>query len=260
MEQKSSDKTPAKKTSGAWAPVVLFVVLVIVALMGRFDWDFQPSEATWNQFEQGMLLKKAVAKIIIVNKEVAYVYLKQSFVNDSSFTKDLPFLISNGRNEGPHYQMPIGSVDTFERKLEKAQEKFIPSEKINVVYEEKQDYGSWLVWILPLAILFYIFNSVRRSGSMGDTSYANFGRSTARLVDTDNRSVVTFENVAGVEEAKQEVKEIVDFLKNSTMYTSLGRKNTQRCHYRRSSRYRKNASGKSSCWRGKSSVFFFVGI
>ncbi len=224
MEQKPSDKTPAKKTSGAWAPFVLFVVLVIVALMGRFDWDFQPSEATWNQFEQGMLLKKAVDKIVVVNKEVAYIYLKQSFVNDSSFTKDLPSPISEGRNEGPHYQMPIGSIDTFERKLEKAQEEFTPTEKINVAYEEKQNYGSWLVWILPFAILFFIFNSVRRSGSMGETTFSNFGRSTARLQDKDNRSVVTFENVAGLEEAKQEVKEIVDFLKNSTMYTSLGAK------------------------------------
>src|SRR5688572_29600628 len=120
MEQKSSDKTPAKKSSRGWAPFVLFGVLVIVALIGRIDWDFQPSETTWNQFEQGMLLKKAVDKIVVVNKEVAYIYLKRSFANDSSFTKDLPSPISKARNEGPHYQMPIGSIDTFERKLEKA--------------------------------------------------------------------------------------------------------------------------------------------
>ena len=141
---------------------------------GRIDWDFQPSETTWNQFEQGMLLKKAVDKIVVVNKEVAYIYLKRSFANDSSFTNDLPSPISKARNEGPHYQMPIGSIDTFERKLEKAQEEFIPTEKISVAYEEKQNYGSWLVWILPFAILFFIFNSIRRRRKHGGDDIFKF--------------------------------------------------------------------------------------
>jgi AFG3 family protein len=86
--------------------------------------------------------------------------------------------------------------------------------------------SSFLSWLVPIALFFFIFHFLTkaREGSTGGASPFNFGRSTARLIERDGKSTVTFDHVAGLEEAKQEVKEIVDFLKDSQRYTRLGAK------------------------------------
>ncbi len=87
--------------------------IVIISLPSLFS---PTSEITWQDFERNMLQKKAVEKVVVINKEIAHVYIKEEFINDSTFNKVLESPIGNGVDPGPHYIFNIGSVESFERK------------------------------------------------------------------------------------------------------------------------------------------------
>ena len=125
-----------------------------------------------------------------------------------------------------HYVFNIGSVDSFEQKLEEAEKDFPEEDKINVSYEQRNSFTNILSWILPLLLFIFIFRLLlfNQKGGRGGASAFNFGRSTARLQENDGKSTITFDQVAGLADAKQEVKEIVDFLKFPERYTKLGAK------------------------------------
>lgn len=175
-------------------------------------------EISWLQFEQNMLSHRDVEKIVVVNKETAEIYIKQDKLAEKKYA-DLP-------ETGPQYSIQIGSVEGFENKLEKAQEEFTPGERIEVRYENRTNWGNVISWILPflLIVIFYMF-IFRRMGSMGTgSSLFNFGKSTAKMTGVGARSKVTFDDIAGLKEAKVEIMEMVDFLKNPEEYTKLGAK------------------------------------
>ncbi|ELR68470.1 Cell division protein FtsH [Fulvivirga imtechensis AK7] len=207
---------------GAWVILTLLVVFITIISLVRFFPS--PKEITWQTFEKEMLERNAVEKIVVINKEIARVYIKAEFANDSVFSDDLKSPL--GVNTGPHYSFNIGSVEAFERKLEEAQSDLPPYERVSVRYEEKRHWNELISWLIPLALLFFLFRLFTRvqGGGTGGTSIFSFGRSTARLQENENKSNITFDHVAGLEEAKQEVKEIVDFLKNPQHYTKLGAK------------------------------------
>jgi AFG3 family protein len=189
---------------------------------------YYPSQqmTTWNEFERDMLLRGAVERIVIVNKEVANIYIKDSFRNDSIFSNVLNTSSGKGTTRGPHYALNIGSVESFERKLDDVFGANPSLEKVRVSYEDRSTLLDLLAWIIPIALFFFVLRLL--TGSRGDGgaggSPFTFGRSTARLLENENRSTTTFSDVAGLEEAKQEVKEIVDFLKEPSRYTNLGAK------------------------------------
>src|SRR5690554_3734332 len=145
-----------------------------------------------------MLSQVEVEKIVVINKQTAEVYIKKELLSEKKHDH-----INN--KVGPHYFIEIGSVESFETKLEKAQEDFPPDEKVEVLYEDRFDFSSVFSWIFPflLILLFWLFISrrMRASGGMGG-SMMNFGKSTAKPVDIDIQSKVTFEDVAGLKEAK----------------------------------------------------------
>lgn len=175
------------------------------------------------KFEQNMLSQGDVEKIIVVNKEIAEVYIKSDRLSDEKY-KDVTQDIKN--TTGPQYVIKIGSVDSFETKLENAQENFASDEKVGIQYEDRFNWISSLSWLFPILIiiLFWVF-ILRRMGKGGmGGSMMNFGKSTGKLANIDIKSKVTFEDVAGLKEAKVEVMEIVDFLKNPEEYTKLGAK------------------------------------
>lgn len=210
------------KWSGIWLYLILLAVLIVPQLAGS-----PATEITWQQFEKDILSRKAVARLEVVNGETVEVYLKPAFAKDKQF-KDA-FKSTWGTNEGPHYIFSIGSSDSFDRELEEAEKNISLNDKIPVSYVKR---GNWFVsiisWVLPIALLFLAWNYMMRrmgGGAAGGngTSIFSFGKSTATLIEKD-KSNVTFDDVAGLEEAQIEVHEIVDFLKNPETFTKLGAK------------------------------------
>ncbi len=209
-----------KRMNPYWIYAFLFFFLVMMYFQRSIS---ATKDISWLQFEQNMLSQHDVEKVVVINKETAEIYIKQNKLTSETY-KDIA--ASRGTNS-PQYSMEIGSIESFENKLEKAQEEFSPNEKVEVKYENRTNWGSTLMWILPFAfiILFWVFIMRRmgKGGGMGSSMF-NFGKSTAKMTDIDTRSDVSFEDVAGLKEAKVEIMEIVDFLKNPEEYTKLGAK------------------------------------
>ncbi len=212
-----------KRLSSEWIYVVLLSIFLLAVMIGNYS---AVKEISWKEFEDNMLRKYAVEKIVVMNNEVAEVYIRKEFENDPYFKDVMKPPIAQQRNPGPHFQFRIGSVDSFERKMEEAQKNFTQEQKVTVSYSKNQNWLNMILpWLFPLLLAFFAFRLLRAPATgTGGTSIFNFGRSTATLLEKENASTMSFEDVAGLEEAKQEVREIVDFLKDPTLYTRLGAK------------------------------------
>lgn len=223
---KETKETESKRTNGRINPYWFYLFFVFFIFITYF---FNASQSTkeigWLEFDEAMLRQGDVAKIIVVNKEFAEIYIKKDRLSLERH-KDLTSRV--GFSElSPHYEIQLGSVQSFEDKLTKAQEDFLPEDKIDVRYVTRTSWSNILSWLFPifLLVLFWMFILRRMGGGQGGgASLFNFGKSTAKLMGQDSKSKTTFEDVAGLKEAKIEVMEIVDFLKNPDHYTKLGAK------------------------------------
>ena len=207
---------------------IYIVVIILIFAVQAMDWGSQPKEITWVRFENEMLLSHDVDKVEVVNKERVNVYIDKEKLNDEKYKAVAQKALSNSPNEGPHFYFTIGDVGSFEKRMEDAQSEFQNADKVNISYNNN-DRSYWdvlLTWLLPIAVfvLIWVFLMRRMGGGAGGSQIFNIGKSKATLFDKDMHVKVTFNDVAGLEEAKVEVMEIVDFLKNPKKYTSLGGK------------------------------------
>ncbi len=178
---------------------------------------------TWGKFES-MINSRDVKKLVVINKEYAHVYIKDDRLSKYKDAAEGKFGAVR-----PHYTFEIGSIDRFDEKLETAQNDFPISDKVYAEYETKHNWlGTIINWILPILIIvgIWLFIMRRVGGGAGGpgAQIFNIGKSKAALFDGNAKVTVTFEDVAGLDEAKEEVMEVVDFLKNPKKYTSLGGK------------------------------------
>ncbi len=203
------------------------LVLIILFAIQFMNFGGRPREITWNDFEKDILSKDDVARLEVVNREQVRVYIKKEKLGEERYRAVRTKGLGNAINEGPHFFFTIGDVGTFEKKLEDAQSR-AGIEKIPVSYNNKE--GSYwdfiLTWLLLPALLIFAWILIMRrmSGAGPGSQIFNIGKSRAQLFDKDLHVKVTFNDVAGLEEAKLEVMEIVDFLKNPKKYTQLGGK------------------------------------
>lgn len=203
-----------------WIYGIIAVALIAMQLM---NFSSPLKEVQSSDFFESMLKKHHVTRIVVVpNQQVAEI-----FINRDSLK--LPRYVKEGLEKhpaGPHFKMKILSVEDFSKNLEKAQQDFLPNE---VIYPESDPRSSWtdqLGWILPIVLMVVIWIIIMRrmGGGAGGGQIFNIGKSKATLFDKDSNVNITFNDVAGLEGAKIEIKEIVDFLKSPTKYTALGAK------------------------------------
>ena len=226
--QPNQPNQPNQKPNGKrrfnlmWIYAILFAVLIGMQFFGRDA--VTPTE----EIDQGKLIellkKEEVGKIELVNREDAEIYLNRKGLGGKFSDAKTD---SDGLTLTPNYTYKIGSLDRFEEMVENAQQ-----DVSNPVYISNVRRSNWmgsiLEWMIPLALLavFYIvlIRGMGRSMGGGPGSIFNIGKSRAQLYDKNTNVNVTFKDVAGLEEAKVEIMEVVDFLKNPEKYTKLGGK------------------------------------
>jgi cell division protease FtsH len=205
-----------------------FIALVFIILQIMSMNNAGNSETIQKGQLRDMLQKGDVSKIIVVNKdEYAEVYIKKDRLdNYPALKKNEGFM-----SAGEPYMIYDGDLENFGELVQKFQDEAnIPeSDRVYIKRETRIDYtGQILGWLLPLGliILFWIFIMRRMGGGAGGGGgqIFNIGKSKAQLFDGSTDVNVSFDDVAGLEEAKVEIMEIVDFLKNPKKYTELGGK------------------------------------
>jgi cell division protease FtsH len=201
---------------------ILLVFLFISFATGGSSLN-EPAQLTSSKFNT-LLEKGQIEKVIVYNKAQAEVYLTKAALKDVA-NKDVAKDIFKNANKGPHYALEIGNDQIFQTKLEKA----VSEGKLkDFNFLQKNNWSDILISLLPIIIIIgvWIFIMRKMSGGAGGGSgqIFNIGKSKAKLFDEKTDIKTTFKDVAGLEGAKEEIQEIVEFLKNPEKYTNLGGK------------------------------------
>ncbi len=208
-----------------WVYAIIFAFIVVSINLSFFSENIQKSNM--NDLKT-MLTDGDVEKITIVNEKLAEVFIK-----DSSLKKEKYKKVASNRfgsaNRGPHFHLTVPSNDAFNEIITAFYKDKPELTPVNVEYELRQDWWRDIVpWLLPLIIIavLWFFMLRKAGGGIGGPggNIFNIGKSKAILFDRDEKINITFDDVAGLDEAKVEVHEIVNFLKNPKKYTALGGK------------------------------------
>lgn len=203
----------------------LYILISLIIILSIFiNYYGSTKEISLLEFKRDMLAQNDVGKIEIINQSVAKIYIKKERLSDPKY-QSLQKTFSQV-NYGPHYSIQLGSLESFETQLKEAQENFPIEDRIQITYTNKMNWYNLLYWIMPVALIFFLWMMIlgRMSLRGRSGSLFNFTKSTAKLTTQETKSKVTFNDIAGLKEAKTEIMEIVDFLKNPDTYTKLGAK------------------------------------
>jgi cell division protease FtsH len=241
-EQRNSDRNNQRREEGGsprrgpkfniyWVWAIIFAILVGFQLFGDFVPDARRIES-WKEFRDEMLAKGDVAKLVIVtNKNLVRVYIKKDSLDKPYYhTKFDKTWKTVKDSEGPQFEFISPKADDFVKQIN---EYFTQHPTLEVPYTlvaEGEWFQPFISFIVPILVIVVIWIMLMRkmgggagSGS-GPGGIFNIGKSRATLFDKGTKVNITFADVAGLDEAKVEVMEIVDFLKSPKKYTSLGGK------------------------------------
>jgi cell division protease FtsH len=222
---KKDNKTnmPKFKFNAYWVYAAIFIV--IIAFQFFSSGDLGSKSVSKNEFYE-ILRANDVSKIEVLNNSVAQIYIKEKALTKERYKKAIS---STFYTRGTAlYEYNFGDLQNFENDIEEIKEsQDLDFDKENI---ERTSFTDTILGFLPFIILIaiWLFFMRRMSGGAGGGAGGgqifSIGKSKAKLFDKDTKVKTTFENVAGLEGAKEEVQEIVDFLKSPEKYTSLGGK------------------------------------
>jgi cell division protease FtsH len=213
-----------------WIYIIAAIMLIGYQVMRGVTPDAR--NITELEFKQKMLVANDVAKLEPVkNKGVIRVFIKPDSLSKPTYQKLLgDKLVYAKQSKGPHFQFSYSKVDDYQQNLDKYFSEHPQVEPVPVdPVSDPEFFGPLLQFLFPLLMFGLLFVLMMRkmggggAGSGGGGIF-NIGKSKAQLFDKGTKVNITFADVAGLDEAKQEVMEIVDFLKNPKKYTALGGK------------------------------------
>ncbi len=187
----------------------------------------EPVKSDWSTVER-MVEQGEVERITIANRDVAEVFLSQEAIEEYRSEQSENPLYKQLPKTGMQLYFNIGSVDSFREDLKVVEQR--SGYLVPVSYETRG--GGWeeilynlLPWVLIIGVWIYIMRRMSKgAGGAGGGNIMNVGKAKAQVFDKDNNRKITFKDVAGLEEAKVEIMEIVDFLKKADKYIELGAK------------------------------------
>ena len=220
----SDNKKPSGlKFSPWWISGAIIFMFILLNIFNSNSFQ-DPTKISSSKFDE-LLNSGQIEKVIVFNKVQAEAYLTAAALKDKSNSKVAKDPLFGGLNKGPHYTFEIADAQNFENKLIKAKTE---SKLKDYDFKLKSDWSEYIVGFLPMILLIgvWLYFMRRMSGGAGGGGgqIFNIGKSRAKLFDEKAEVKTTFKDVAGLEGAKEEVQEIVEFLKNPEKYTVLGGK------------------------------------
>lgn len=222
---KENNPNPNKFKVSPWLiyTAILLIFLFISFITGGSSLN-EPGQLTSSKFND-YLEKGQIEKVIVYNKTEAEVFLNAAALKDPAHKK-VSKDVFDRPNKGPHYTFDIGNDQIFQNKLEKA----VAEGKLkDFNFLAKSNWSDILISLLPIIIIIAVWIFIMRKMSGGGAGGGggqifSIGKSKAKLFDEKTDIKTTFKDVAGLEGAKEEIQEIVEFLKNPEKYTNLGGK------------------------------------
>ena len=225
---KKPDKNIKPRFNTNWIFAILAGSLILFSLFN----NGKSAQPTTTSEIRDMIKNHDIERVIVVNKDQAEIYLKKAALESGRYPK----LPKSGTGFGftsakPNFIITIGDLSSFIADFKEYQKSagYNDNELISPEYLKRPNwFGDILSWLLlpVLLIAFWLFMMKRMSGggAGGAGGIFSVGKSRAQIFDKDTNVKLNFSDVAGLEEAKTEVMEIVDFLKNPKKYTNLGGK------------------------------------
>ncbi|AHM60443.1 membrane protease ftsh catalytic subunit [Flammeovirgaceae bacterium 311] len=217
-------KPPQRNNYQAYIIVALLILIFGVLWLSKSS---STEPINYLRFEELVREGKVKQVTLIKGQDLVEVTLTPEAVSDPDNQRQLQDRKMFTASQGPHYRMKIISEEVFAQDFREMMSQLPKDRQIALEAEERSDLTSLITsWGFLFLILFGFWFLMRRmtgTGGPGGQIF-NIGKSKAALFDAENKVKITFNDVAGLDEAKEEIKEIVDFLKNPGKFTKLGGK------------------------------------